>query len=264
MAKIPFDPARADPRAVRAILFERLRQRGGWRQLETHAQGFEPFIDYQGEGGADALLPHVCDAFWQLVNEGILHPGKDPSNPNLPWFRVTAYGQVVLRADQYQPHDPDGYLARLRESVTRPDATVMVYIAESLEAFRRGVLVAATVMLGVAAERVFLLLAESLLGGLADEDERRELEKRLNRFQMKPKLDWVHEKLQRIQDQRQRPRGFPDNTTVALTAIYDLLRKQRNELGHPHEDPPRLEREEVFTNLQLFPSLYETSGSARC
>ena len=74
---------------------------------------------------------------------------------------------------------------------------------------------------------------------------------------MKPKLDWVHSKLLIVQTRR--PAGFPESAVLMVTAIYDLLRAQRNDLGHPREVPPRLDREEVFASSQVFPRFYRTS-----
>jgi hypothetical protein len=42
-----------------------------------------------------------------------------------------------------------------------------------------------------------------------------------------------------------------------------VLRSQRNDLGHPRELPPQLEREEVFANLQVFPRFYQTAEAVR-
>ena len=172
--------------------------------------------------------------FWQFVVEGVLAPGMDSSNLKLPWFHITKYGRGVLATSEPQPYDPTGYLARVRERIASPDPTVMAYLAESLETFRKGNRVASTVMLGIAAERVFLLLCDSLAGALSNASEKTAFAKLLDRFPMKPKLDWVHTKIQQIQKQA-RP-GFPDNATIMLVAIYDLMRCQRNELGHPRED----------------------------
>lgn len=78
---------------------------------------------------------------------------------------------------------------------------------------------------------------------------------------MKPKLDWVHNKLQSLQSRRLA--GLPDNAALALTAIYDFLRSQRNDLGHPREVPPVVDREEAFVNLQIFPRYYQTAEALR-
>jgi len=137
----------------------------------------------------------------------------------------------------------------------------MAYLAESLNNLRHGTPVASTVMLGIGAERVFVLVAESLQRALSDPTEKSDLSRLLSRYQMKPKLDWIHDKIQRIQEQR--VVGFPDNATLMVTAMYDLIRCQRNELGHPRETPPSVSKEDAFVNLQIFPRYYETSEVVR-
>ena len=76
-----------------------------------------------------------------------------------------------------------------------------------------------------------------------------------------PKLDWVHAKIQQIQ--KQGLVGFPDNSTIMLVAIYDLMRCQRNELGHPRETPPNMDRRDALVNLPIFPRYYETAEQVR-
>lgn len=43
---------------------------------------------------------------------------------------------------------------------------------------------------------------------------------------------WLHEKLHRVQDTKPRIAGVPENITLTVTAIYELLRIQRNDFGH--------------------------------
>ena len=211
--------------------------------------------------GRHSLVLLVEEIFWQLLVEGILVPGSDSYNLDLPWFHITQFGREVLASTEPQPYDPADYLRRLQERIVNPDPTVVAYLAESLETFRKGNLVASTVMLGIAAERVFLLLCESLEAALVNSAEKAAFAKLLGRFAMKPKLDWVHNKIQQVQ--KQSPTGFPENATIMIVAIYDLMRGQRNELGHPREVPPRVKREDNFVNLQIFPRYYEIAEETR-
>ena len=48
-----------------------------------------------------------------------------------------------------------------------------------------------------------------------------------------------------------------------VVAIYDLIRQQRNELGHPREDPPQLTRDDMLGGLQSFIRYCETAGELR-
>jgi hypothetical protein len=121
--------------------------------------------------GRNALVFAAQEVFWKLVFEGVLALGMNSSNLHLPWFHVTRYGQEVLKAGPANPHDSNGYLRRLSEKVPQADPTVLAYLSESLNTFRHGDRIAATVMLGIAAERIFLMLCESLAAALADPAE---------------------------------------------------------------------------------------------
>jgi hypothetical protein len=56
---------------------------------------------------------------------------------------------------------------------------------------------------------------------------------------------------------------LPNNATIMLVAIYDLLRCQRNELGHPRETPPNIERQRTPSQLRAKPALSETDVARR-
>ena len=107
---------------------------------------------------------------------------------------------------------------------------MLVYLVESLETFLRGNLIASTVMLGVAAERVFNLICDSLEPARASPKEREKLAALQKRLSIKGRADWVHDKLRAVQDGK--PHGFPENAAIMVTGIYDMIRKQRNDLGH--------------------------------
>ncbi len=260
MPGIPFSQNPPDLEAVRQIIFARLRAEPDWRQLDYQGTGYAPFVEYIGAewAGRNALVFAAQEVFWTLVFEGVLALGTDSNNLNLPWFHVTRYGHDVLKTGPSNPHDSTGYLRQLSEKIPKADRTVVAYLSECLHAFRHGDRVAATVMLGIAAERVFLLVCDSLAAALADPAEQKDFAKILDRFAMNPKLQWVHQKLQSIKS-----RGFPENATITVTAIYDFMRGQRNELGHPREMPPAVTQEDAFVNLQVFPRYYQTAEEVR-
>jgi hypothetical protein len=257
---IPYDVANPDPQAARRIYLDWLRA-NPTGNLDHQGDRLEAFVEWTGQRRPDVLAFQLSDVFWQLLVEGIVAPGMNASNQELPWYHVTSYGKKVLAAEAGHPHDEEAYLARVRAAIAVPDDTVMAYLVESIRTFRRGTPVAATVMLGIAAERVFLLVCEALLPAIRDAAERGTFESLMERFPMKPKLDWVHNKLQTLQTRR--VAGLPENAALAVTAIYDFLRTQRNDLGHPRETPPVVDREEVFVNLQIFPRFYQTADALR-
>lgn len=63
--------------------------------------------------------------------------------------------------------------------------------------------------------------------------------------------------------QQSKPPGLPENTLLMVTAIYDLVRTQRNDLGHSRDMPPIVKREDAFVNLQIFPRYYQTAEELR-
>jgi hypothetical protein len=265
MSQVPFNAANPDMAIVRQVVFQRLRAEPEWRILDLEGRGFLKYVELTPprQDDLDEFSLLALDVFWQLIIEGVLSPGLTPSDPNLPHFHRTAYGKKVIAATDYEPHDQTGYLARLRSRIAQPDDTVFAYLEECLQTFVRGNLVASMVMLGVAAERVFDLVCDALLPALADPTEHAALSKVLDRYAMKPKVDWVHDKIRRIQHQTPRPTGFPENAALMVTAIYDMIRSQRNDLGHPRDLPPRLGRGDAHANIQIFPRYYETAEVLR-
>src|SRR5206468_925857 len=143
---------------------------------------FDQYIEHVHPGGQRALVFHLHEVFWQLLTEGVLAPGFDSSNLNLPSFHVTEFGRAVLHSTGPNAFDPEGYLDFVRNRVAGADATVLAYLGESLHSLRRGTLVASAVMLGIAAERVFLLLSDSLHAALSSAKERDEFGAILEHF----------------------------------------------------------------------------------
>jgi hypothetical protein len=177
-------------------------------------------------------------------------------------FHLTDHGKKVVAEPDYQPHNPVEYLRKLGTNIPAPDATVLAYLQESLHCYGRGLVVASTMMLGIAAERVFLLVCDSLLAALNDVAEQAALAKILDRNPTKPKLDWVTEKLRKIQAPK-RPADLPEDVDIKIPGIYNLIRYQRNELGHPRELPPTVTRDDAYGYLRLFPSYYVTAEAVR-
>ncbi len=256
--KISYDSRKPDLDAARRILFAWLRADQSASQLSMAGEVYEHLVDWVGPKNPQQLAFHISEVFWQLLVEGVIAPGANSSNMNLPWFHLTEHGRQVVMGDAAHAHDPDAYLARLRARVVPPDDTVLAYVAEGVATFRHGTMIASAVMIGIAAERVFLLVCDAMHASLADPSEKARFEKILGRFAMKPKLDWIHAKLTALQSRRLP--GFPEGSLLMVTAIYELLRVQRNDLGHPREAPPRLDREDVFASLQIFPRYYETAN----
>ena len=165
MSKINFDPdEEGGLELARAIVLERLRNDRYWNQYDRSGSGFDRFVEYVGDPtkGRRELAFLAQDVLWEFMIQGMIGPGLNIDNFNLPFFHITVYGEKVLNKGEFLPHDPTGYLERFRKETPSIDSTVESYLAESLNCFTRGSLIASVVMLGVASERTFQLLCESL------------------------------------------------------------------------------------------------------
>jgi len=258
MSKINFDPKEEGGlELARAIVLERLRNDTNWNQYDHSGSGFGRFVEYIGDPtkGRRKLAFLAQDVLWEFMIQGIIGPGLNVDNPNLPFFHITEYGKKVLAGGEFLPHDTTGYLERFHNEITNPDPTVESYLSESLNCFTRNNLIASVIMLGIASERTFLLLCGSLLDSLADTTEKLKFQKILDQRAIKPKMDWVFNKIQAIQSKS--PRPLPDNVNIMLASIFDFIRCQRNDLGHPQEKPPKVTREDAYVNLRIFPSYFK-------
>jgi hypothetical protein len=168
---------------------------------------------------------------WGLVGDGLVYldtAGQGSGTDNWVW-RLSTEGQRIAKGGTWEPRDPDGYLDRIRREVPDLDNLVELYLTEALQSFNGRCYLATSVMLGVAAERTFLVMAQSyamssMTGAPA---MAKELAKpRSNYFAL-----WT-EFRKRIEPVRQDlPDGLADPLT--LDAIADLIRLTRNEAGHP-------------------------------
>ena len=180
---------------------------------------------------ANCTAGEVWEALWALVGEGLVYldtAGQGWGTDNWQW-RLSADGRRVAQGGSYEPRDLDGYLERLRREIPSLDELVELYLIEALRSFNSRCYLATSVMLGVAAERAFLVMARayaaSSVAGAAALG--RELGKpRGNYFAL-----WT-EFRKRIEPVRaDLPNGLADALT--LDAVADLIRLTRNEAGHP-------------------------------
>jgi hypothetical protein len=95
---------------------------------------------------------------WELIIQGILAPGSNWSNQNLPFVRVTGYGKRCLAEGTILPHDYGTYLQAIRQVTSSGDPIFFLYLTESVEAFNKALYISCIVNLGIASEQLTLLL----------------------------------------------------------------------------------------------------------
>lgn len=270
MAKIRYDPNNPDKTLLKQAVFARLKQ--GWHQVESAdfggeslCKGFEHAIEFTVEPGPwrHRFLSDVYSMLWELVGEGIIRPGQEGHSLNFPFLAITEYGRRVIENQNAHPYEIERFLEQTGNG--KPiDGSVETYLAEALRSFRSGLFVASAICLGIAAERVFILIAEAMVDALSSTVDKTELRKRLDQNAMKPKQDWVHDKLKELdKNKRKLAIDLPESAPLLVTGIYDLIRQQRNDLGHPSDDPPEINRDQAEASLLLFARFYGNAERLR-
>jgi hypothetical protein len=192
--------------------------------------------------------------FHELYLERILITGASPRSSSYgamgwPFYRVTEYGLKVLETQEYVPHDPEGYLARLKTAIPEVDEIILRYLEQALECYRRDLCLAAAVMVGCAAEKALLLLIETFGNALTDGNKKAKYEKETHGRMIGRKYEALWKRLQPLANSL--PDNLGDDLEVLLNQIFYLIRTTRNDAGHPTGKP--VERETVFAELALFP-----------
>ena len=167
----------------------------------------------------------------------------------LPYYRLTKYGQEVVNTTEYQPHDPEGYLSRIKSEIPNIDKVIVRYLEEGLSCFRRNLLLAAAVMIGCAAEKAMLLLIEEFGIAIADLKKKAQYERETKSRLISRKYKALWKRLQ--SSSATLPDGLGDDLQVILDRVFDLIRTTRNDAGHP--TGKTIERETIRANLILFP-----------
>jgi len=238
---------------VRQIILYRLKHDESWNWLyEPWNSNNQDFVRFEPERLKSRFFVLVGEVMWQLIAQGVITPGTNSANPGLPGFRVTDYGSDVLEKERFIPHDPAGYLDELRGLADKVvDDTATAYVEESLRCFTTGCNMASVLLMGVASECVFLNLCQVVRDSLKCQTEQAKFDKL---HQVKPRHRWLVEKYENL-DKKVRRNQLPESLDMTLKSLYDMIRRQRNELGHPQENPPEITRERAFMFFKLLPQL---------
>lgn len=194
--------------------------------------------------GADA--ERFLEVFWGLFREGVITLGCNDSNRAFPFFRVTEFGRRIIEHQQaYFFHDVASYEKVIRAEIPAIDDVTLMYVKEGMQSFRAGCTLAATVMLGVATEHTFLLLAEKIdqnpshAPTFSAVNQQRTILQKVNKF--KNILD---------QQLRTLPPALKEDLDTHFAGILSVIRTFRNQSGHP--TGKLIDREQVYVLLQLF------------
>ena len=241
--------------AVLHLLRRRSRPTGSqYRNLESD---LAEFFRQKGEGeqsanmlGGSALSPSdaeiFLEVFWDLFRQGIITLGASASNPEFPFFRVSASGRRILEGgDSYFFHDVSSYERVVNREIPELDSVTLIYLKEAMQAFLAGCVLSSSVMLGVAIEHSFVQLLEELDSESTHGAKfkavlaQRTLLQRFNKFR--------HVLGQNLEILKSSTREDLDTN---FGGILSLIRNFRNESGHP--SGRIISREQAYVLLYLF------------
>jgi len=210
-----------------------------WRDLASVTEHYMPKQDRE----------KVRQIVWEFILQGILAIGLNEQNPSFPFVSITEHGKEVLESGRTLPHDPDGYLKRLKTEIPNLDPLIEMYLSESLQAYLKGLMFSSAVMLGVASEKAFLMLFEAFTNSLTDRTKIQKFHSLQKSFLTKKKFDDLKKEIMAIR--RTLPRELSDDLESQFDGIFNLISVTRNDAGHP--TGRRIERGVAYTHLQLFP-----------
>ena len=198
----------------------------------------------QGLSSDDAEL--LREVFWDLFRQGYITLGINDNNASWPFYTLSRFGQKMLAEGRpYEFTDTTSFLAMVRGHVPDLDETTELYLSESVRAFHVGCILSSSVMLGVATEHRFDLLATSAASSMT---HARSFEPVLRERLVLRRIAAFHKKLAPIAHTF--PAEVREDLETHFTTIQAVIRASRNEAGHPTGKLP--DREATYVHLQLF------------
>jgi len=195
---------------------------------------------------------NVSQIIWDLIVDRVLTMGSDRANPEWPWLRLTEFGNAVLSSEMPTHYEPEGYLASLESFAPKFDPVIKQYTLEGLNSYRRRLFFASAVMFGAAAEKVILLLLQSI--GNAESDPRRKLE--IEELLERPRLPSIFAVIQSTLTRLIKAKSIPFSTHQGsiehLLSLFEMIRVQRNDAVHPAA--AQVESVQVYLTIQAFPA----------
>ena len=234
-----------DKAELRSFVFEALR-----RNAQTHFNAIESDIKRLTPDYARGDALKLQEILWELLQQGVLAPGKNSLNLHLPFFHVTAYGVRCLEEETLLLHDPGDYLCRFEQVVEGPiDEVVLSYLQESVFCFLASRYFAAMTLLGTASEHCVDLLSAAYLDSLTDARKKTAFKRkaRLSGRRLKPRLEALKQDFLRAS----LPVGLSENLDLLLDGLYALIYYTRDAAGDARVFSP--DRETTRAHLLLFP-----------
>lgn len=119
---------------------------------------------------------------------------------------------------------------------------------ESIRTYNINQLLSSTITLGCASERALVILIETYEQTFIDNDAKSSFSKKVSGKFIKAQFDEFDKSFRSIMSSL--PYELRENYTNTLTGVFQMIRYNRNNAGHP--TGKSVEKETLFANLQVF------------
>jgi hypothetical protein len=256
----PYSPGMAELEGVLLSVYNQACQQGYFqpRMMAPRIPASPDLTDVPA-----SLQNAIRGVIWDLIIQGIIVPGvpNQFGGSGLPAFVVTPWGKECLEHREFLTFDAGKYIERLRIAVPTIDASIVLYLTDALASFRVGAYLSSAVMTGVASERTLLLLRDGIETALSTPDRKKKFADGTKGISISRMYHEIWKRLEPVQNDLSQALGRED-IKVELSGIFDLIRKTRNEAGHP--TGRQITRDEADSMLHLYPvyckTVYATIG----
>lgn len=231
-----------DKTSLRPLVLEILR-----KTPQTHLHAIETEIRKRRDDYERHDVLALQEILWELLVQGVLAPGKNSLNLNLPFVHVTEYGVNCLEDGVVLAHDPDRFIARLEEGCgSALDSGLIETTREALLAFLAGRYPSSVVMLARSTEILLDRLADAVIRHAKRTGHGVQ---RLEKARSNPRR--LGATLMRTLASRRLPALLADEVEGQLRGLRTLVDGCRSTDGRARL--PVVDRETVLAYLLLFP-----------
>ena len=216
-------------------------------QFMSIVNGIERKIERKLKSEEAQLLLEIIQEF---IVSNMLMTAIDTSNAGWPWFSLTRHGSEVLSCEGPPVYDYEGYLRNLRERVSSLDSIVEKYFSESLRAYQRNLFYASMVMLGCASERSIILLFESYIAAIDNEENQNKLKNRISKRDISTAYKEFRKSFDSTRTHISSPE-LPREFDTHIDGVFTFIRLLRNSIVHPTAIP-NITSTLAYSNLQQF------------
>lgn len=189
----------------------------------------------------------IRQIMWDLIIERVLTIGTY-NEDSWPWFSLTEYGKKVVESTEPVPNDPAGYLDRIEREIPQLDPIIKKYLSESIRTYNINQLLSATITLGCASEKSLLILIDVFANSFIHDHKVEQFKNKINNKSIKIQFDEFDKSIRKILPAM--PYDIRENYTNTLTGIFQMIRYNRNQAGHP--TGTSIDKDTLFANLQVF------------